>query len=89
MTRSRRYMTPVVALLILAGFLGALAWLLAAGGETTAEASAMLEALKAAFLLAVGYYLGSSEGSARKTELFSPEPPPQKPPGSAPLPPPS
>ena len=48
----------VLALLIVLAVVGRYMW----SGTTTLE-----ESLKSAFMIAVGYYLGSSKGSADKT----------------------
>jgi len=66
----KTFMQAVVAIAILFGFLSALGYMLTDKTEPVASAQTMLEALKAAMLIAVGYYLGSSASSARKTELM-------------------
>ena len=73
MTRLKASMRAAVALLVVVGFLAALGYMLVANVEPGVSAGTMVEALKACLMIAVGYYLGSSEGSARKTELMEKE----------------
>lgn len=70
-----RGMPATVALLVIGGFLAALGWLLVRQEPVPEAAGPLLETLKAGFLLAVGYYLGSSAGSASKEALLAPPAP--------------
>ena len=64
--------TPAIAILVILGFFGVVAYMIAFGVPETGEQSLliMLGALSAKFGDVVAYYFGSSSGSSKKTDAM-------------------
>lgn len=82
----RSVMPAVLGLLVVVGFLGAVGYtLIKPAAVISPQAASLLETLKWAVAMVLGYFVGSSVGSAEKTSLLAPGkgPPDGRPSGTA------
>jgi hypothetical protein len=63
-------MPAALAILVVVGFLSLIGYLTATGADATQERQTLINGV----LLALGYFLGSSAGSEKKTELMAENP---------------
>lgn len=79
---SQTWAAPVVSVMIMGAFLLGLWLTFHTPGEATSTQIGMVEALKVLATLAAGYWLGSSSGSERKTDMIYRSTPAAAPPGT-------